>query len=349
MIEIRTFEGDEQELSDFTLSIWRKWYAGKMPVPLWSPQYFRRELLCDGTRTYLVAAYDGKKIVGSHPMRPQRIWLRGAERDASWGSYLTVDPEYRRQGVARLMQEEQERRHRERGVAVDFGYLYVRTARSMGRKFWLNAPAGTTRVRNMGTWGRALDHRTVAQFEYYWTESWGARAFGLVQRPPKCPDLSGIRSYSSADLTACAELVRQRSLAVDLGYLWSDQELARFLQFEDLSRTLVAEHEGRVAGLVNYFRLGFLGRREMPVGVIDFVVLDRLPRAMQVRLLRATLVQMQSEGLKAAMYLRGSWHAGSALWAAGFFPLPPEYIYIGTKMGVEVPLQGVKTIHAIWR
>jgi GNAT superfamily N-acetyltransferase len=352
MIEIRPFEGDEAELSAFTTDIWRKWYTGKMPVPLWSPAYFRRELFSveDGSRDHLVCAYDGAKLIGSHPVRPLRILLHGEEKEATWGSYLTVDPEYRRQGVAKKMQDEQERYHRERGAVVNLGYLYVRTAKSLGRKFWLKVPEGTTVLRKLGVWGRALDHKTVSRFETYRLEAFGTRLLSLFQGPPREPaDMTGIRPYRQEDRDECAALVRQRSEAVDLGYLWSPQELGRFFHYQDLADTVVLEQEGRVAGLANYFRLGFLGRCELDVGVLDFVAFGDLPRKDRVRLLRATLCRMAGEGLKAAMLLRGSWYSWRTFWAAGFFPLPPEYFYVGTKMLPDARLENVRRVHAIWR
>lgn len=351
MIEIRTFQGDEHELSNFTVSIWRKWYAGKMPIPLWSAPYFRRELFStdDGSRDHLVAAYDGTRLVGSHPARPMRIVLNGDERPATWGSYLTVDPEYRRQGVAKLMHLEQDRRLREKGNVVHFGYLYVRTWRSLGSKFWLKVRSGTTPIRRLGTWARPLDHHSVAAFDLYRGEAVGTRIASCFQSQPTSVDTEELRDYRHDDLDACARLVEGRSRRADLGYLWSPAELARFFHSEGLSRTVVFEQDGRIEGLVNYFRLSFLGRCEMEVGVIDFIAFDNLPHASRVSLLRAALTRMASEGLKAALLLRGSWYGWRALLAAGFFPLPPEYVYAGTKIMPDISFSRVRRVHSIWR
>ena len=352
MIEIRTFEGDAAEFSEFTTGTWRKSYEGKMPVPLWSPSYFRRELLPtdDDARDYLVAAYDGTRLVGSHPARSVRISLHGSEEDATWGSFLTVDPEYRRQGIAQKMHAEFQRRHRERGAKVNFGYLYIRSIKSMGPKFWLKQPEGTMVVRKSGIWGRALDHGAVARFELYRIESWSSRVLSLVQRRPKAPrDMTGIRPYKREDLADCLELVRDRAASADLAYVWSEEELSRLLDWEDLSRTVVLERDGRVGGLVNYYRLEFLGRGRMAAGVIDLLAFGGLAPAARRRLLRAALAQMAEEGLHAAMYLRGSWYAWRELLGAGFSPFVPEYYYVGNKMDLDLPLQKARRVHVLWR
>jgi hypothetical protein len=288
-------------------------------------------------------------LIGSHPVRPIGIVLNGEERVATWGSYLTVDPEYRRQGVAKLMQVELERRHREKGAVVNLGHLYVRSWRSLGRKFWLKVPEGTTPIRRLGTWGRALDHQSVANFDLYRSEAIGTRIASWFQSQPTAGDTSELRDYRDDDLDACARLVEGRSRRADLGYLWSRAELARFFHFEDLSRTVVFERDSGIEGLANYFRLSFLGRCEMEVGVLDFIAFDNLPHVSRVNLLRAVLSRMAEEGLKAAMLLRGSWYGWRALLGAGFFPFPPEYVYIGTKMTTDISLGRVRRVHSIWR
>ncbi len=351
MIEIRTFEGDPAELSAFTTTMWRKSYAGKMPVPLWSPQLFARELLptADDPRDYLVAAYDGTRLVGSHPARALRISLHGEEKTASWGSFLTVDPEYRRQGIAQRMNEEFWRRHCERKAVANFGYLYVRTVNSLGPKFWLKQPDRAV-VRKLGMWVRALDHRAVPRFELYCLERWGSRFMSVVQGRPKAPrDMTGIRPYRSDDLPDCEELVRRHGAAMDLAYLWDSAELARLLHYEDLARTVVVEEGGRVAGLVSYHRLGVLGRRAMETGVIDLLAFGTLSAVARLRLLRAALSQMTEEGLKAAMLLRGSWYGWRPLLAAGFTPTAPEYYYTASKIEPNLLVEKVRRIQVLWR
>ena len=67
MIEIRTFDGDVAELARFCTSSWQKRYAGRMPVPVWLPDFLEWELLGEdhAARQFLVAAYDGSRLVGA--------------------------------------------------------------------------------------------------------------------------------------------------------------------------------------------------------------------------------------------------------------------------------------------
>lgn len=352
MIEIKTFEDDADELARFTNRVWQAAYEGQVLLPLWSEAFLRRELLPgDGTmRDYLVAAYDGGKLVGFHPARPITVRLHGREIPATWGSFLTVDPEYRGQKIAQRMQQEFIRRHQERGARVNFGYLYIRSAKSLGQKFWLNQPKGTAVVRSLGMWVRALDHAATARFEIHRLESWGARAMSLVQRSPRPPlDPTGIRLWQPEDTPACLALIHQAGEAADLAYLWDSAGLERYLSYPGLSQTVVLQGETGVAGLVNYTLLEILGRERMMVALIDRIAFGSLPGRDRRRLLSAALYQMSGDGAKGAMMLRDSWYGARTLLSAGFVPMHSEYYYIGTCMDEEVSLRGIRRIQALWR
>jgi GNAT superfamily N-acetyltransferase len=352
MIEIRTFEGDAEELARFTNSVWRRSYEGRMMVPLWSSRFLHRDLLPgDGTtRDYLVAAYDGAKLVGLHPARPIQVRLHAEEFPASWGSFLSVDPDYRGQRIAQQMQDELMRRHRDRGARASFGFVYLRSSHALGPKFWFNQPEETVLVRKLGLWMRALDHATAARFELHRLEAWGSRFTALWQRPPEPPsDSTGIRPYRPDDLPECMELVRRAGERADLAYLWDQPALESQLCWPGLSQTIVMEHGGEPAGLVNYTLWEVLGRVPCVLAVIDLLALGDLPRRDRRRLLTAAMYQMKTDGAAASVMLRGSWYGGWDLWAAGFFPMVSEYHYLGTWAQGSPSFKKVRRLHVLWR
>ncbi len=352
MIEIRTFEGTPDELTRFTNQTWRRSYEGKMLCPQWSESLFRRELFSpDGAeRPFLVAAYDGTKLVGSHPARPIRIRLHGREMPATWGSFLTVDPEYRGQRIAQQMQEEFVRRHQKRQAAVNFGYLYLRSVRSMGPKFWLKQDRLAV-VRKAGMWMRALEHGAVARFELNRFEAWGTRFMSLFQRRPKPPGNSdGVRPYAPDDLPACQDLIHQAGLQADLAYLWDAQSLAGQLHCPGLSGTLIAKDGGQLLGLINYTLFPILGKTLLTTAVIDIAAFaPNCPGRLRRRLLTASLHQMSLEGAQGAAMLRGGHPTWRDMISAGFFPMMPEYYYSGTRMQDGLRLDGVRHTQVLWR
>lgn len=351
MIEIRDFEEGPEELAAFINRVWRHTYEGRMPTPLWSPEYLRRDLFPEGgARDFLIAAYDGPKLVGVHPAKRLKVRLHGDVIDATWASFLSVDPEYRRRGAALRLQAEYFGRHRERGVPVNFGYLYMRSVRFMGSEFWLRQPAGMRIVSRLGMWVRPLDHAAVARFSLYRFEAWGSRALRPIQRVPRAPTgTPEVRSYRPSDLGRCCELLNAEGDRADLAYVWDRENLANQLDFPSLSRTVVLERQGNLEGLLNYTLLEVLGKCPMRIGVIENIAFGRLSSRDRRRLIGAGLVQMAGEGAQAVTMVRGSWRGWRELLAAGFFPSPPEYYYVGMTTQDGVPLGGVRRLNVLWR
>ncbi len=352
MIAIRTFDGTADELARFTNDVWRRSYAGKMMCPQWSGRLLQRELLSShaGNRQFLVAAYDGTRLVGSHPARPIRIRLHGQEMPATWGSFLTVDPEYRGQRVAQKMQEEFIRRHQEHQAAVNFGYLYLRSVRSMGPKFWLKQEHLAI-VRKIGMWMRALDHAAVARCEMNRFEAWGTRFLSLFQAKPKAPcNLDGIRLYGTSDLAQCLRLIHEFGADADLTYLWDSEALRDQLHDPALSNTVLAEEGGQVHGLVNYTLFPILGKQLITTAIIDIAAFaSTCSRKLRQRLFRAAMHQMSLEGAQGVAMLRQARPRWSDMLCAGFFPMVPEYYYCGTRMREGISLEGIRHMQVLWR
>ena len=351
MIEIRTFEGEPDELAEFTVRVWRKTYEGKMLITLWSEPFFRRELFdqADG-REFLIAAYDGRRLVGSHPSRALRVRLCGEEIRATWGSFITVDPEYRRQGVALGMQREWARRHLDRGARVNFGFQYIRSPFACGPKFWLQQPDRFPIIRKLRLLFRPIDHAAVSRFELHNFEAYGAKLLSTIQRKPSPPrNQSDIRLCRKADLRGCLELVEQAGKSADLAYLFGPGELERLLHCNQLSETVVLERQGTAAGFVNYCLLEILGRQVLRVAQIDLIAFGTLPRYDRRRLLKAALSRAADAGAQAAVVLWGSSYALAELLATGFMPGPREYYYIAAPMEKGIRFDNIRSLQVLLR
>lgn len=351
MIEIRTFDGEPGELARFTVDVWRRTYEGRMPVPLWSEDLFRRELFADDAcRDYLLVAYDGAKLVGSHPSKPITIRLHGQELPATWGSFISVDPDYRRRGVALRLQQQWYSRHCQHGAVVNLGFQYIASPHAIGPKFWLQQPGRNPIIRRVGMWVRPLDHAAVAAFAMHRLEAWGTRILSLAQGKPRPPrTLDGIRAYRTEDCHSCLALIDQAGRSADLAYLWTPETLDRQLRFPRLSDTVVLERQGNVAGLVNYSLLEILGRRALVVALLDLVAFGTLLPAQRRRLLAAALGRMADQGAMAAMMLRGSAYGWRELAAAGFLPMPSDHYYIGVRFQQDLRIDRVRRLQVLFR
>jgi predicted N-acetyltransferase YhbS len=352
MIEIRTYEGSATEFAQFSLDVWRQTYEGRMPLPLWDAPYFEWQWMPDGgeNRDFLVAAYDGAKLVGSLLGEAFRFRLHDREFDATMGSWLTVHPDYRRQGIGTRLFEEQRKRHVERGAVFHLGFGYMGSAVSMGPQFWTKLSDNTVVLGKAGFWARVLDHRAAARWSPVRVERIGTRLLGLVQgRRPAPASFEGIRSYRPDDLDACLDLANALTSKVDMGYVWSKPRLGRQLQHRDLPRTVVLEQQGRVGGFVNYYRVEFLARGLLPVALVDVAAFGELAGRERRRLLRAALYKMAEEGIGLALILGLPCYPKSPFFRTGFVSMPASSLLLCVRMVPEFSLNGAKRLHVHWR
>ena len=215
----------------------------------------------------------------------------------------------------------------------------------MGHQFWL-------RLRNMhvvmraASWVRLINHRVMSEFLFHPFEKYGARAYGWFQGPPKAaPSSTDIRPYRDTDLPDCLRLANELSRSAEFGLVWDERTLGRQLSHKGFPRTLVAEHNGRVAGFVNYFLQEYLGRREMLAGVIDLLSVNELPFDKQKRLLRAALSQIASDGCHTTLFLASPGIQSTCSRGWDLSPKPPHYDYVIQSMAPDVPVVKTRRLH----
>jgi GNAT superfamily N-acetyltransferase len=346
VIEIRTYEGDATELSRFTREVWRQSYEGRMVIPAWEPDYLDWQLLSDpsGGRDFMVAAYDGTRLVGTDLANTFRVRMRNRELDCTLRSWFTVHPDYRRRGAAIKLINEQRRRHLERGVPLSLGFLYRGWSGSLGPQFF-SRRSDHILVREFGFWARLIDHKAVGQGDVSRLRGFGARALGLVQGPPRAPTRTdGVRPYRAEDLPACLELAKGLLKDTELGCVWTAPRLARQLEYHDVPRTVVLEKNGHLVGFVNYHRLDAVGRDRIETAMIDIMALDGDQRDGR-RLLGAVLSQMAKDGFQVALMMRLSCEPWKTLLASGFVPMPPDMYVVSRSFEAGLSAKGVKRMH----
>ena len=152
------------------------------------------------------------------------------------------------------------------------------------------------------------------------------------------------------DLPTCERLVRQLGDTMDLACRFDARAIERQLTYKNVAKVLVTEHQGRVAGLVNFCYLDIFGRSLQRFGLIDLLAFDpALPQSNRVNLLRAALFQMKQDGLIAVLMLRGSLYAWRALRAVGFLPMFPEYCLMGIRHREDISLEKIRRVLVLWR
>jgi len=347
MIDIRAFDGSPEELAEFATPVWLKAYAGKICVPQWTAEFLEWTLDWN-RRDHLVTAWDGSKLVGCLLANVYEMQYFGQRVKGTQCSYLTVDPEYRRRGIANLMADQQRKVNEREQIAFELGYLYTGNHRSMGPKFWKKRHAAN-QIATTGFWVRNLDHQAVAAWTPDGLERFGAKCLSAFQRPPRPSQSGTIRDFQPTDISSCRELVNEMSQQSQLAILWDDENLFRQLQYKDLARTLVWEQGQQVRGFINYCRLEFQARGVIPVGLIDVTSIQRLSVSEQIEMFNHALSEMAREGIKLVMLPRPGPVKVAPLLRSGFVPRFKDFFLQMLPTSKDFKLQRTKSLNILWR
>jgi len=345
MIEVRTCESETSEVAAFTTRVWRETFRGRRLAINWDTAYFDWQLfngVCG--RDYLLAAYDGTRLVGTLFAEPFRLSVRGVERDATMSSWLTVEPEYRRNDVASMLVAEMRRRHRERNAAFQIGFGVLGT---MGPQFWRTMPDAFI-LRKLGFWCLMSDVNALRESLYLPALGRSAmRLLRVVERAsPRAPKGEGIRTYAPTDLPRCLELANALGEGMDMAYRWEGARLGLQLQHKGQPRTLVYKEGGRVEGFINYYVVECVGRSTVRTAIIDiFACGAAMSSRERTRLLQAGVAGMAEEGCVMALLLRIPCYPAATLLKSGFIPLPQEFSVICGWPEPGLPLEGVKRLY----
>jgi GNAT superfamily N-acetyltransferase len=323
MIEVRTFEGDASEASWFLNRVWQSTYGKTSPLPVWDTRFCDWRLFKGGqaARDYMLAAYEGRTLVGTLFAEPAKIRLGRVDVDGSYGTRATVTPTHQGQGIGALLAKELLRRHQDRAARIALGFSASDDHRPRG--FWRSA-WNTRHLGGLVTWMYAFDPAALAR----WSFTDNQRRLFTLARPfvrhrYLDADPEGIRPYRPEDLGACVALVQRMLRPVTLGYTYSTEQLAHQLQYRDVPRTFVLERDGRVRGLVSSHSLLMTGVGEITAEVVDLLAFeDSVSPEDQQRLLQVAMQDMRRRSVKCAGMLRGPGVTASLLLRSGWVPMP---------------------------
>jgi predicted N-acetyltransferase YhbS len=354
MLEVRSYEGSPEELSDFVFTQWRASYGGRMAVPRWTGDYFRWQLRMDEPeqRRYLVAAYDGTRLAGVVPYFPMQFHLDGEAIAASQASWLSVSPDFRGQGVAGKLIESSRTLHREQGLRFQLGFAYYGHQSSQAPKFWLRKQTATTAaIRKVGFWVRVLDPPRAAAWNPDSFQHWVTRLTAPFCGIPRILSRPGlvIRPAEPRDLQGCLNLAEQSTRHCRLRLLWDEESLGRIMGLHGFSQSLVAEESGELRGCISFHFLPLVGRTEELFGIMDLVLVSRLSPAARVELLNSALLSMKQQGAVTAMKLRVADYPRGLFTRLGWIPRPSDSHVLITWAGAPEQLPRLGRMHILWR
>jgi GNAT superfamily N-acetyltransferase len=354
MLEVRSFDGSPEELSNFVVSQWTASYGGCMAVPGWSADYFRWQLRMDEPeyRRHIIAAYDGTQLAGVVPHFPVEFSLDGERFAASQASWLSVAPEFRGQGVAAKMIQGSRSLHRDLGLRFQLGFAYFGHQASQAPRFWLRSQTATTEtIRKVGFWVWVLDPSHAVDWNPSSFQRWITRLTAPLCGVPKIRPRSNlvIRPAEKRDLPRCLMLADQSTRHCRLRLIWDAESMSRQLGFHGFSHALVAEEDGELRGCVTFYLLPMMGRTQAAFGIMDLVLVSELSASARVELLNSALLLMKQHGAIAALKLRVGDYPRSLFMRLGWIPRPSDSHVLVTWADEPQSLPQLRRIHVLWR
>jgi hypothetical protein len=319
--EVRTWDGNAEELSEFVIGVWRDDYAGRMAFPLWTPQYLAWQLDFANAeaRENLLAAYCDGQLAGV--LLGWNFRCRRSDRTdpAVLSSWLSVRPEFRGRGVVKALKVEQDARMQARGEGLIFAYRYFGSGYSLSKgPTTEQLQSGRWDSRRVGFWVRILSPLRASRWYPNKVQGWLTFLGAPFTRSPKPPHARHhVRRWTPADLGASAELLRSRpqlALTID----WDESSLGKHCG--SFAKCLVAEVDGVVKGLVTWHILNFVGSTQEPVAIFDIIAIEGLPSSTQRAILEAALHDMKQEGAVIALKLRTGDAPTWSMALTGFIP-----------------------------
>jgi len=351
-IEIRSFDGPTEQLSEFIVQTWLGSYQGKMSVPRWSAEYFDWQFAgAENARDYTISAWSDGKLVGALIGLPFPLKWEGEEHLGVHGSWLSVARDFRREGVASKLAQRMNEVQQERGCVGRLGYAFQGARVSLGPRFWKKSQPDTHLVRPMRLWARVLNPGKVAR--------WSNKRFEriMLKGLPRSvcsigkPDPSiKIRPYRPEDRSVCAKLVDAQTQQADLAALWTEQRLEPHLSYGDVAHTLVVERDQQVVGFLNYHLLPLVLQGEIHSAVIDLLATTELTGRETRALLKTALQQMKAQQVDLVLMREFATQPANDLLRTRFIPQLAEslLLFSATDQPPSSPRK-LRKVHVLWR
>jgi hypothetical protein len=336
-VEMRDYCGDYEDIAEFWHRVWIPEYGGKMWVTAADAAFFRW-LVGPQSGALCPVAYDGTKLVGSLFSVPHSLRIGSSVHDIGLAFGLTVGPDHRRFALPLI-----ERLHRdnaERGFAFTLGTV-VNDPTSPSNRFWTKYaqafPQNLSFLFPVNYWAKGLAPGVLARAGIKRWERMAMQALGpLIQLTPHRHD-PHVRSYQSADLEQCAQILHKSSAGFDWALTWPPEQLTHRLEGPTCG-TLVFERDGCVRGMVNYYCLSMQGRERVLAAVIALWADDGLTGAQRVRLLSHVCNHLRERGVHLVTAPRCAMMPAPAFLANLFFPVPGPWHLVALWPKVPLPL-----------
>ncbi|MFQ6109051.1 MAG: hypothetical protein ACE5L7_05815 [Candidatus Aminicenantales bacterium] len=202
-------------------------------------------------------------------------------------------------------------------------------------------------IKRMHVLARVLNLERVKASEEL--KSWERAAIRIIggHRTPRWDSSLEVREYRSEDLDECLTLLNQHKERVRLARIWDREELARELDFSDVSQTVVCEKAGRVAGMISFLYHNHLGKTEERWAWMNHVAyLDLTPRE-RAAFVNAFLCYVKEKGCVGVLEWTKKYYPLWPLYRAHFFPYFRSLNMFAWIFNSEISLKNIPDVYEV--
>jgi len=156
-----------------------------------------------------------------------------------------------------------------------------------------------------------------------------------------------VREYVPEDLDACHALLDRHRERAGLALVWDREELARELDYPDVSSTLVYEGDGEVKGLINFLHHEHHGKTIERWAWINHVAMPEVPGREKVAFIRAFLSRVREAGCVGVTEWTRGYYSMKPLYRARFFPYFRALNMHAWKFNESVSLQNIPRVYEV--
>jgi len=320
--EVRDFDGDLPALSAMARETWLEEYGEHSWPDLYQPALAAYFFASVSDPRFLVAAYDGARLVAFVANVPRRYRLAGRRYLGVLSSMLVARPGY--QGAAVYLLGECLRRNQELGA--DFAVMTIEHNHRSWRMFqeFLRPAHRLTVLKTMHPLVHALDFdRIVTSEGLKRHEVLAIRLAGADRRIMPVATAGVVRLYRAGDLAQVLALVQRTANGDSLVRDFAESTLAVQLHAQPVADTLVYELNGAIKGFVNFTLRDMVSRRACERWTwVEFVGWEACSAA-ERRALLAGLWQVGHErGCIGILEWNKGYYSAAPLYGARFVPYP---------------------------
>jgi hypothetical protein len=321
-IELRTFDGDLEALAAMARDPWLE-ECGEHSFPdLYRPALAGLFFADVPDPRFLVAAYDGARLVAFIANLPRTYRLNGKTYQAVYSCMMVGRKGY--QGAVVYLIAESLRRNEDFGA--DLALMTLEKPLHSWRMFekYMKPQHRIVTLKTMIPLLHAVDFAKIVESENLKPHEVAAiKLYGAHRRLLPPPVAGVVRPYRDTDLAPILALTRRYSDQGSLVRDFDQASLARHLHTEDVTATVVYERDGAVAGFVNLSMRDMVNHRgSQRWAWLDFLYWEGLDRQEKQALLAGAWEASKEQNCIGLLEWNKDYYAKGSLFRARFIPYP---------------------------